>query len=119
MAWMRRREAVVEGEPAREGRVGHGARRGADGLARLIELIASAVALVIVLGILLVVFKANQSNDLVNTVHDAARWLVGPFHGIFSFDNNRTEVAVNWGIAAVVYFLVGHMIARFLRPDRI
>ena len=28
--------------------------------------------------------------------------------------NHKTEVAVNWGIAAVVYYLAGSIIARFI-----
>ncbi|HET7046712.1 MAG TPA: hypothetical protein VFI54_00455 [Solirubrobacteraceae bacterium] len=44
---------------------------------------------------------------------------MGPFDGIFSFDNARVAIAVNWGIAAVVYLIVGGLIARLIgRPNR-
>jgi stearoyl-CoA desaturase (delta-9 desaturase) len=38
------------------------------------------------------------------------------FDGMFSFDTARVAIAVNWGIAAVVYLFVGGVIARLNRP---
>jgi hypothetical protein len=83
-------------------------------IARVVILLATAVAAVLVLGIVLVVLEANRSNDIVQVVRDAARFLAGPFDGLFTFDRNKVEVAVNWGIAAVVWFLLGRLIARLL-----
>lgn len=83
-------------------------------LARFITLLATVVALVLVLGIVLVVLEANRSNDLVQAVRDAASFLAGPFDGLFTLDSNKAEKAVNWGIAAVVWFAVGRLIARLL-----
>jgi len=94
---------------------GDTARRGAWGLARLVMLVASIVAAIIVAGILLVVLEANPSNTIVEWVTDAARWLAGPFKELFTIDNAKTQVAVNWGIAAVVYYVVASLIARLLR----
>jgi hypothetical protein len=83
-------------------------------LARFVLLVATGVALVLVLGIVLVVLKANPSNDIVQAVRDAASWLAGPFDGLFTLDDNKAEKAVNWGIAAVVWYAVGRLIARLL-----
>jgi hypothetical protein len=83
-------------------------------LARLITLFAAVVAAIIVIGILLIVLGANQSNALVDAGMDAARWLAGPFRDLFTFDSHKTTVIVNWGIAAVVYLAVGRLIARLL-----
>jgi hypothetical protein len=83
-------------------------------LARLITLLAAVVATIIVLGILLVLLGANQSNTLVDAGLDTARWLAGPFRDLFTFDSHKTTVAVNWGIAAVVYLAVGRLITRLL-----
>jgi hypothetical protein len=82
--------------------------------ARVITLIATIVALILIAGILLVVLKANHSNDIVKVVHDAAAFLAGPFDGLFNLKHHRIEVAVNWGIAAVVWYAVGRLIARAL-----
>ena len=83
-------------------------------IARVIILIATAVALVLVIGILLVVLEANRSNDIVQVVRDAATFLAGPFDGLFTLDSNKAEKAVNWGLAAVVWYALGRLIARLL-----
>lgn len=83
-------------------------------LARIVNLVVSVIVLIIVAGILLVLLKANASNSIVSEVHDWARSLAGPFDGIFSFRNAHTAIAVNWGIAAVVYSLVGGLIGQLL-----
>ena len=56
----------------------------------------------------------TPANDIVNALLDAARWLVGPFKGIFNLDSHKATVAVNWGLAALVYCAIGHLIARLL-----
>ena len=83
-------------------------------LARLVGAIASILAAIIILGIVLIVLEANSSNAIVSAVTDAARWLVGPFDGLFSLEGRKLETAVNWGIAAAVYLLVGRLLARLI-----
>ena len=83
-------------------------------LARIVRLAAMIVAGILVAGILLFVLGANQSNDIVSAVMDAGRWLAGPFDGLFSLDSAKWELAVNWGIAAAVYSLIGNVIAGLL-----
>jgi hypothetical protein len=85
---------------------------------RVLQLVVSVVVLIIVAGVLLVVLKANPANSIVSEVHSWARWLAGPFDGMFSFHSANTAVAVNWGIAAVVYLLVGGLIVRLLGGAR-
>jgi hypothetical protein len=87
-------------------------------LARIVHVIVGIIVLMIVAGIVLVLLKANPTNSIVSDVHDAARWLAGPFDGIFSFHSARVALAVNWGLAAVVYLLVGGLIARLLGSRR-
>jgi hypothetical protein len=83
-------------------------------IARVVTLVATVVAAILVLGILLVLLDANRSNDIVQTVHDAAEFLAGPFKGLFDLDRPRVQTAVNWGIAAVVWFALGRLIARLI-----
>ena len=85
------------------------------GLARLVRLLVGIIVLIIVAGIVLVLLKANAT---VSDVHDAARWLAGPFDGMFSFRDPKVALSVNWGIAAVVYLIVGGLIARLFRSHR-
>jgi hypothetical protein len=87
-------------------------------LARVVQFVVSIVVLIIVAGILLVVLKANPANSIVSEVHSWARWLAGPFDGMFSFRNANTAVAVNWGIAAVVYLFVGVLVVRLIGGTR-
>lgn len=110
-----RRTAYATGPTISGGRTAP--RRGAAGrfaLARAVHLIAGVVALIIVAGILLVVLEANTSNSIVQAIHDAGSWLAGPFKGLFSLSDHKAKVAVNWGLAAVVWYAVGHLIARML-----
>ena len=83
-------------------------------LARLVRLAAGVVAAIIVAGVLLVVLNANPTNDIVSAIHDAARALVGPFDGMFTLDSAKATLAVNWGIAALVYLIIGGLIARVI-----
>ena len=84
-------------------------------VARLLWLAAVLVAIVIAIGIAFVVLDANMGNSIVSAIHDAARFLAGPFKGIFNFDDHKLEVAVNWGLAAAVYLLVARILVRLLR----
>jgi hypothetical protein len=84
------------------------------GLARLVRTLAGLVALVIVVAIVLFVVGANSGNAIVRDVHDAGQWLVGPFKNLFKIHHAKVALAVNWGVAAVVYLIVGHFIASLL-----
>src|SRR5947209_12709799 len=110
--------AADDGTVARPSRSRVAAARGAwavgSGLllvARIVRLIAWLVALVIGAAILLKVLGANGSNTIVKDIHDVAKFLVGPFDHMFSIRNAKVAIAVNWGIASIVYLAVGSFIA--------
>jgi hypothetical protein len=96
--------------------VATGTRRLLAAIAAAITLITGLIALLIVIGIAFIVLKANRDNSIVSWVHDAAKFFVGPFDGMFKPKSHRAEVAVNWGIAAVLYAFVGRLIARLVSP---
>jgi hypothetical protein len=98
---------------ARANRYAGGAMARAS-LARAVVLVATVVAVVLLVGIALVALEANRSNDIVQVVRDAAAFLAGPFDGLFTLENNKAEKAVNWGIAAVVWYALGRLLARLL-----
>jgi glycerol uptake facilitator-like aquaporin len=83
-------------------------------LAKVVRTVAAVVVGIIVVAIVLVVLGANQSNDIVNWIHDAGSWLAGPFKGLFNFDDSKLDVAVNWGLAALVYGIVAGFVVRLL-----
>jgi hypothetical protein len=67
--------------------------------------------LVIVVAIVLRVVGANPGNSVVSDIHDAGRTLVGPFKSMFTIKNAKADLAVNWGVAAIVYLIVGGVLA--------
>jgi len=83
-------------------------------IARLVRLVAALVVLVIVVAIVLRVVGANPANSIVSDIHDAGRTLVGPFKSVFTIKNAKTDLAVNWGVAAIVYLIVGGFIASLI-----
>ena len=84
-------------------------------IARVIGAIAVIIFFILAIGILLLLLDANQGNAVVKAVTGAARWLAGPFNGLFTVGDSTTSTAVNWGIAAVVYLIIGALIAGVLR----
>ncbi|MFD9411953.1 hypothetical protein ACFWBN_33765 [Streptomyces sp. NPDC059989] len=81
---------------------------------RLVALVADVFAFVIVLWIVLYLLDANQGNQVVDFVHDAATWLAGWSHDIFTFSQEWLNVVIGYGLAAVVYLIAGHALARLL-----
>ena len=115
--WGRRREVVRD--DAAEGPTTGGRAAGAAAgtmllLTRIVRLIVGVVVLIIALGILFVVLEANASNTIVSHVHDWAKTLAGPFDGMFKLDSAKGTLALNWGIAMVVYLVLGSLITRLL-----
>lgn len=92
-----------------------GAAAGAAFLvARAIRLVAGVVALIIVLGIAFYVLGARPSNTIVSHVHDWAKWLVGPFDGMFHLHSAKGTLALNWGVGLVVWMLVASLLVRIV-----
>jgi hypothetical protein len=91
-------------------------------IASLVWLIAVVCALFLAVGALLIALNANEGNSIVQFVLDGADLLDGPFsreNGIFTFDGKDAETKsalVNWGLAAVVYLIIGKILDRIIRP---
>ena len=83
-------------------------------LARMVRMLTTVVVAVIVAGIVLHLLDANAGNMIVGAVYDVAGWLVTPFKGIFTPDGENARIAMNWGLAALVYGIVGGVIASLL-----
>jgi hypothetical protein len=84
------------------------------GVARLIRLAVIVLALIIGLAILFRTLGANPDNTIVSAVHDAGRFLAGPFDSMFKLHGAKVALAINWGIALIVYLVVGFAIARLV-----
>lgn len=86
-------------------------------LATLVWLAAVVCALLLAIGALVVALKMNQHNAIVSFVTDAANKLdfgeLKKFHGQ---DAATKSALVNWGIAAVIYLVIGKVLDRLIRP---
>jgi uncharacterized protein YggT (Ycf19 family) len=87
-------------------------------VARIVSAIFFLIVGIIVLGILFYIFGANPANPVVNFVAQAADFLVTPFRFIFLLANNNAQVAINWGIGALIYLVVGALITGVLSAGR-
>ena len=85
--------------------------RGTNQAGTVIAIVADIMALILGLWILMYLLDANRANDFVQFIHDAARWLAGWSHDLFTFDEAWARVVCGYGLAAVVYLFVGHGIA--------
>ncbi|MFF2507067.1 hypothetical protein ACFVTY_27375 [Streptomyces sp. NPDC058067] len=89
--------------------------RGTNQAATILTVVADILAAVLGLWILMYLLDANRANDLVGFIHGAARWLAGWSHDLFTFDDAWARVVAGYGLAAVVYLVVGHALADRLR----
>lgn len=84
-------------------------------IARLVLSVATLIALLIALAIVLRDVNANASNTIVKGVHEGANFFAGAFTGLIAFKGHpKRAITVDWGIAIVVYLVVGALIARLI-----
>ena len=83
-------------------------------MATLLRLIGFGIVFVIGIGIALVVLEANEDSAVVEGWLDVCRFLVAPFDDIIDLERGKEkeQIAINWGIAAVVYLVVAMLLAR-------
>jgi hypothetical protein len=84
-------------------------------IANTIRVVTALIALVFVLHIVFTVFGANQSSGIVAFVYGAARFFVFGFGDVFTPGDATIGLIVNYGLAAIVYLVVGRLIYRTLR----
>jgi hypothetical protein len=84
-------------------------------VARLVMAIATLIALLIALAVVLRDVDANSSNTIVEGIHEGANFFAGAFTGLITFAGHpKRAITVNWGIALLVYLIVGAVIARVI-----
>lgn len=95
-------------------------------IGRIVRLVLVVFAIVLAVGALLVALRENvsQDNPLVKLVLNFADAIDGPFgkdNGIFVFSGQHAETKdalVNWGIAAIVYLVIGNVLERLISGRR-
>ncbi|WP_310712797.1 hypothetical protein [Streptomyces lydicus] len=83
--------------------------------ALIIHTIADTAATFLGLWILLYLLEANQGNVFVQFVKGVADSLAWWARDIFTMDTEGLRVALNYGLPAAIYLLVGHLIAGRVR----
>lgn len=73
--------------------------------------IADIAAGLLGLWILLFLLDANQANVFVEFVRGTADWLAWWAQDIFTMDTEGLRVALDYGLPAAMYLLIGHGIA--------
>jgi len=96
-------------------------------IAQLVWILCVLAALVLAIGALCIALKANADNELVKFFVDTADKLdLGVFSrtdGVAHWKGHSHEAltknaCVNWGLAAVVWLIVGKLLERIIRPRR-
>lgn len=84
-------------------------------VANIINVVVGLIATIFVLHIVFVVAGANHSNSVVSFVYQVSRAFVLGFGDVFTPNDAKIGVVLNYGLAALVYLVVGHLIVRALR----
>ncbi len=106
---LRRRRRTRDAGAVAVGAIGSGVLA----IARLVMTIASLIALLIALAIVLRDVDANQSNTIVKGIHEGANFFAGAFTGLITFSGHpKRAITIDWGIALLAYLLVGALVAR-------
>jgi len=92
--------------------------------ARAVRIVFTTLAAILALGAILVVLRGNinEQNSIVQFITDVADAVSGPFSldgGIFDFSGKNAaakNALSNWGIAAIVYLVIGRVLANAITP---
>ncbi|MEW2356311.1 hypothetical protein [Spirillospora sp. NPDC029432] len=90
-------------------------KRAARALAAIVSVITTLVVAVLAVHIVFVAFEANTGNDLVSTTAEWAANLAWQFEDVFKPADPKVEVAVNYGLAALVYLIAGRIVTGLIR----
>ncbi|WP_344126310.1 hypothetical protein [Saccharopolyspora halophila] len=96
-----------------------GRRRG-DGretAAKVVRMVVAVVVIIFALHVLFVVLDANQGNGFVSLIYTLAQTFVLGLGDVFTPDDALLGVILNYGLAALIWFIVGQFIIKLLRRD--
>jgi hypothetical protein len=84
-------------------------------LAGILSWIGLALAVVLVIHVVLTVGGANPDNSITRTVRDIAQPLALGFRDLFTPDDAKLRVLVNFGIAALFWLAVRALVLKLVR----
>ncbi len=94
---------------------GTGVRRGAGALASLLNIIGLLIVLVLVLYVALTLLNANFANSFAAAIKNLADTFDLGMSNLFLPADPKVRVALNYGVAAVVWFVITAVVTRLVR----
>jgi uncharacterized protein YggT (Ycf19 family) len=94
---------------------------GFNTLERLVVFVFGLIELLIVLRIVLLLFAARESNDIVSAVYNVSEIFVAPFRGIFGINqiqSGATALDIGAIVALIAWFVIEAVILALLRVFR-
>jgi len=95
--------------------VGATTRRGAGMLASALRVVGLFIVLVLVVYIVLTLLDANFGNSFAAAVRDLANLLDLGLSNLFLPANPKVAVALNYGVAALVWYAITAVVVRLVR----
>lgn len=83
-------------------------------LANIVHVATGLIATIFVLHIVFTLFGANEDSGVVSFVYQVAKVLVLGFGDVFTPDDATLGLVLNYGLAAIVYLVLGRLVARAL-----
>jgi Ni,Fe-hydrogenase I cytochrome b subunit len=80
-------------------------------LDRVAYWLGTLLAALVVIGGVLLILEGNRDNAIVSLFTNVGEFLAAPFDDMFSLDSRDGRIALNWGIGAFVYFILGVVVA--------
>ncbi|MBT2213076.1 hypothetical protein [Actinomadura sp. NEAU-AAG7] len=93
-------------------------RRAVDLVAAAVSLATTVVVAILAAHIVFTAFEANPGNEIVRWAGARAHGLAWEFKDVFQPSNAKAEIAVNYGLAGLVYLLAGRAAVGALRRLR-
>jgi len=96
--------------------VGSTARRGIDALGNVLRIIGMLIVTVIVVHIVLTLLNANPENTLARLIRDLAdTFSFGLTANLFQPADPKLAVVLNYGTAALIWFVITTIVVRLVR----
>lgn len=89
--------------------------RGIEGLGNVARIVGMAIVAVLVLHVALTVLEANPQNGLTAFVADAADTVDLGLNNLFTPEEPKLMVALNYGTAALIWFAITTVVVRLIR----
>jgi len=83
--------------------------------ASVVRWIGLVFALVLAVHVLLVMGDANPANGITKFFATTADWVVLAFKNLFTPENAKLRVLVNYGLAALFWLVVSAVLSRLIR----